>query len=311
MSIDTAVDTPWGGAGGVPTRAAADGGSSSGLLDKKQGMPFFAAHTTHMSTRPSMQERVASYERERGQQLYQQSLLMQQMQQQMQQQVGAPQAQQGLMLAQGMMLAPAGTIVPAGEPRGHEGFYISTAGWGTSMVPEPGWPCACVSPLPARCQGDATPLRPRTLLDRPCHSLSPILAGMAMAHTGLMAGAAPGLGVPSGLLTAASGVGLPSSSTPPPLQPQQQQQQQQLAAVAVPGQPGIAPGGNGAATAAAAPAPGAVSLGAGHVGKGPMMMMGPAGMMQLQYPAGAGGMYWLPPQVLDSSQDSLLRPPAA
>ncbi len=161
--------------------------------------------------------------------------------------------------------------------------------------------------------------------------------GLGGGPMGLPSGGSIGGGMGSGILgtaSAASAVPMRPGSTPPMQQQQQmqqhqmqqQQQQQQGGSIQMQGgvqvqvaglpqlpvqvQSGlgvIGPMGQGggpygtAAGAGAGPSkPQQVMIGAGSGG----MMTGAGGPPY-------AGMYWVPPQMLDSTQDSLLRPPAA
>ncbi|GIL45363.1 hypothetical protein Vafri_2608 [Volvox africanus] len=195
-----------------------------------------------------LEERVSSLERERGQQLYQQSLMMSAM-------------------GQGQMM-PTGQALLVGAPAG------MMAG--------------------------------------------PVMTGAAVSHAHLQ--------MPAAMVTSASnhllnGAGMPPSSTPP--LPAMQNQQQQLGQGSMLTQaPGaLLPQAAGAlVTQVSLPgggtalAPVGTTAGVTFNVTGPTGGPGPSkpvvvstvqGMMPYQ------SMYWLQPQMTDSTQDSLLRPPAA
>ncbi|GLI64240.1 hypothetical protein VaNZ11_007438 [Volvox africanus] len=195
-----------------------------------------------------LEERVSSLERERGQQLYQQSLMMSAM-------------------GQGQMM-PAGQALLVGAPAG------MMAG--------------------------------------------PVMTGAAVSHAHLQ--------MPGAMVTSASNhlvnrAGMPPTSTPslPAMQNQQQQLGQGSMMTQAPG--ALIPQAPGALVAQVSLPGGGTALGpvgttagvtfnvtgpAGGPGPSkPVVLSTVQGMMPYQ------SMYWLQPQMTDSTQDSLLRPPAA
>ncbi|GIL45364.1 hypothetical protein Vafri_2608 [Volvox africanus] len=221
------------------------------------------------------QERVSSLERERGQQLYQQSLMMSAM-------------------GQGQMM-PTGQALLVGAPAGMMAGPVMTG----ASNPDPFGAWVTV-PLV------------RSLYSRP------ITSGAAVSHAHLQ--------MPAAMVTSASnhllnGAGMPPSSTPP--LPAMQNQQQQLGQGSMLTQaPGaLLPQAAGAlVTQVSLPgggtalAPVGTTAGVTFNVTGPTGGPGPSkpvvvstvqGMMPYQ------SMYWLQPQMTDSTQDSLLRPPAA
>ncbi|GLC74745.1 hypothetical protein PLESTF_001550800 [Pleodorina starrii] len=148
------------------------------------------------------------------------------------------------------------------------------------------------------------------------------MAGAAMGHPHMHMPTAMVASTSNPLLNAAS---MPTASTPPlPSMQSQQQQQQQLAPgglrpqapggllAQAPGammtqlpMAGVAAPGLGPVGAAVATSYNVAGPSAGAGPSKPVMVNAVPGMMPYQ------GMYWLPPQMMDSTQDSLLRPPAA
>lgn len=155
------------------------------------------------------------------------------------------------------------------------------------------------------------------------------LAGAAMGHAHLH--------MPTAMVTSASNpmmnvASLPSASTPPlpsiqsqQAQQQQQSQQQQAGVTSFLAQ---ASGGLRAQTSGTLmpqiPLPGGPvaamgtlsATGMGNPGvafnmHGASLGAGPSKPVVIQGMGPYQGMYWLPPQMMDSTQDSLLRPPAA
>lgn len=160
--------------------------------------------------------------------------------------------------------------------------------------------------------------------------------GMGAGPMGLPSGGSLGGGMGSGILgtaSAASAVPMRPGSTPPmqqqqmqqhQMQQQQQQQQQgsiqmqggvQVQVAGLPQLPVQVQSGLGVV--------GPMGQGGGSYGTGAGAGAGPSKPQQMMMGAGSGGMmagtggppyagmYWVPPQMLDSTQDSLLRPPAA
>lgn len=216
-----------------------------------------------------LEERVAQYERERGQQLYQQSLMMQ---------------HGGLMpgLMQHGLHVPGGSLPPLAAPSMP----------GSSMAG------------PSGIHGHPT----QPLL----HSLHAAAAAHAAAHAAHAAASsssnphgaqAPHMHLQSTQHQSSSAMPYPpSSSTPPPT------------GTSVSGGQGQ---DNAAAVAAASVAAAAAVAGGGSGGKGLFLglsQQGSAGLAPLPSLPGAlppPQQYWVPPTMLDSNQDSLLRPPAA
>ncbi|KXZ41653.1 hypothetical protein GPECTOR_340g76 [Gonium pectorale] len=181
-----------------------------------------------------LEERVSTLERERGQQLYQQSLMMTQM--------------------GGGQLMQAGQAMMVGGPAGMMGGAMQ---------------------------------------------------GPAMAHPVAMQASAAMASSSGALMSAAP---LPAAPTPPlpTLHSQPHQQQTVAAGMVTPAQGGMMMQMPGAVSGMGTAGLGVtVNVAAGAGPSKPIMVNAMPGAMPYQ------GMYWLPPQMMDSTQDSLLRPPAA
>ncbi|PNH08957.1 Transcription factor bHLH34 [Tetrabaena socialis] len=215
-----------------------------------------------------LEERVSTLERERGLQLYQQSLMMQ----------GMGQAQM-MQPAQAMMVGGA-TGMPhmAGVPMCHPQMAMHSgnmgpAGAGLLSAANSGLPSGPTPPLPSLQQQHQQQAHQQQQHQQQAHQQQ----HQQQVQAGMMGQAAGGM-----------------------LQQALMPQLQMVSTASIGAGVGV-----GSAAAAAGVTFNGLGGGGGAGPSKPSVVTGMPGAMPYQ------GMYWLPSQMMDSTQDSLLRPPAA